>query len=343
MAYSACSRRSRVAVMDAAAAWQALGNALMGAQQPSASVWQTICSLQAMQNQAASSSGSQPTGAFGFPGTGAHANQSASDAALNYATMLQISEQARLIGMAESTLTSSSPPSNEHDLKNKIREVVRMEMKEAAAKNAASDVRAKVAEGSDKKLLEEKHAAENEAKLDKDRRKYEKEREEETKRSDRRAITIAKEAYQREEREKEQAANKAASEDPPPPKARPGLRCVGGYKVEGGYIEVYSKFKPHHIICKETKTESTTKASEEEVINVEDNKAVSTGTFKTPAPMPPPYPPHLGPPPQGINPPPPPVDVEATKKRQLRSITCHAPTITCYHAIMSCSAPAFQV
>ena len=86
---------------------------------------------QAMQNQAASSSGSQPPGAFGFPGNGAHANQSASDAALNYATMLQMSEQARLIGMAESTLTSSSPPSNEHDLKNKIREVVRMEMKEA--------------------------------------------------------------------------------------------------------------------------------------------------------------------------------------------------------------------
>ena len=97
MAYSACSRRSRVAVMDAAAAWQALANALMGAQQPSASVWQTICPLQAMQNQAASSSGSQPTGAFGFPGTGAHANQSASDAALNYATMLQMSEQARLL------------------------------------------------------------------------------------------------------------------------------------------------------------------------------------------------------------------------------------------------------
>ena len=304
--------------MDANA-WQALAARMMAAQQPPpASFWQALYSLASVPNQAQASSSSQGASAYGYPGSGMNSNQSASDAALSYAAMLQLSEQARLIAAAENQMQPPSTSAHDADLKAMLREVVRTEMKDFKAKDVVKEKKEKPADADELKKVEQHNQTED--KLDRDRRMYEESRAEETKRSDRRAVQMARDAYlaEQKEKEKEQASNKTA----PAPAVKSSLRCCGGYKVQGGFIEVFSKFKPHHTICKSPGKD----ADQAVATDSEPEKTVPETSFRSPVPVEPPYPPHLpGPPPDGINMPPPPVDITKKNKRHLvllQSVTC---------------------
>ena len=293
--------------MDAAA-WQAVAARMLATQQPPPpSFWQAVYSMTATQNQGQASSSSA---GYVFPGSG----QSASDAAMSYAAMLQLSEQARLIGLAESQSQAPLNPPGDEDWRSMLRELVRTEMKEAAAKDAAKDKKEKH-EACQEAKLEAHNQVEKQ--LDTDRRAYEQSRLEESKRSDRRAIQIARDAYRKEQQEKQDAVKRTDGDFmQPTPKARPGLRCVGGYRVEGGYIQVFSKFKANDP--KDHACDSSGKEVLETPV-VEKEKDVKEAPTSSKMPVEPPgLPPHLpGPPPPGINPPPPPVDIATSKTRFL--------------------------
>ena len=126
--------------------------------------------------------------------------------------------------------------------------------------------------------------------------------------------------------EEAQKINKKSA--PPPPSSRPNLRCVGGYKVQGGYIEVWSRFRSYDknsdpsqdTVVEEVNEQpsearpSGDKDRDKEVRKDADvaKKDRKEATAKL-RPREPDYPPGC----KNINPPPPPVDWKKEGKRRL--------------------------
>ena len=301
-----------------------------GTQQPQPSWLQQLA--------AAAAAGSQPSSAssassFGYPGTGLFASQSATDAAQMYAYMMQLAEQAKLLASAEAQSASPMPsPRSEDELRNKVREVLRSELAQGNVKappmKQTPDPKPCDPQDVPKEVPKE---ADPEQALDKARREYEDERQKEGHEVDKKAIRFAKDFYDRDP-EKFRArsvedAKKAA------PKTRP-LRSVGGYRVPGGVLEVFARFRPappheeenadkpeksapEPAVKKDTQKEKPT------VVDlVQENRERLVGRKK---PREPPYPPKGmekktekkdGPYPN-INPPPPAVDIMKDGKRTL--------------------------
>ena len=202
-----------------------------------ASPWQLLAArLLATAGAAASSSSqspAQPMG-LGYPGSGC---QNAGDAAQVYALYTKLAEQARLAAVAETQLLQQTPaPSSQDDVKEAVRQMVRQEMQAARSEHKPVDKDNKLA----KEDIDGQNAAEE--KLDADRRAYKAERAQDTAASDRRTTQYARDVFLKEQKAAEEA-QKSKKSGPAPPASRPNLRCVGGYRIQGGYIEVWSRFR----------------------------------------------------------------------------------------------------
>ena len=276
----------------------------------------------AAQTPAASASAS--SSAYGYPGQGANANIAAGDAAQAYATMMQLAEQCRLAAVAESML---SPATQEEQLFQRVREAVRQEL---ATQNVNADKpkeKPKVAS----KETEDEGAAEatlahnrTEAKLHADREEFEAERLKETRELDRRAIDFARAAFKKEQADQEvRDAKNSWSFVAPTPKSRAQLRSVGGYRVQGGVLEVFTRFRPDGKDFSQKNETATSEKNPEE----EKPAAKEDEKKKDPAELRPRSPDH--PPrardkrPYAVNPPPPPVDIYKKEEKHLDS--CYIP------------------
>ena len=246
-------------------------------------------------------------GGYGYPNNAA---QSPGEAAQAYASMLQLAEQARLAAVAESMVPSGT---NEASLAQTLREVLREEMatlQQQQTKAAADTEKAVAAHNQD------------ETNLDSARQAFEAERLKESRELDRRGISFAKEAYKKEQAEQEVAVKKELYLHPKP-KSRPELRSVGGYKVDGGILEVFTRFRPNATPVSEAREKAEKSSSHDKTEDKPDRKTedkdvqlpqkdvkeVKKSGLK---PREPDHPPRR---PFGVNPPPPPVDIHESKKR----------------------------
>ena len=293
------------------------------------SPWQLLAARLMATGGGAASSSSQtaaPAMGFGYPGSG---SQTAAEAAQAYALYTQLAEQARLAAMAETQMLQQAA-SSQDDVKEAVRQLVKQEMQAARSENQTVDKEKKPAnEDNDGSTAPEK-------KNDADRapeKKTDAERAGATAASDKRTIQYARDVYLKEQKAAEEAQKSSKKSGPPPPSSRPNLRCVGGYKVQGGYIEVWSRFRPFDKksdVAQETTADEVTEqpedardaraSSEKEVRKAKDHRKDSTATKddrkdKTAKlrPREPEYPPGC----EGINPPPPPVDWKNEGKRIL--------------------------
>ena len=266
--------------------------------------------------QPAATSASQSSTAFGYPGQGANANIAAGDAAQAYATMLQLSEQCRLAAVAESML---SPASTEDQLSQRVREAVRQEL---AAKNLNAEKPKVVTKETAEEAAAEATMAHNkkEAKLDSDRQEFEAERLKESRELDRRAIDFARAAFKKETAEQDaREAKNSSSFMAPTPKSRAQLRSVGGYRVTGGVLEVFTRFRADAKDVQKDDTVSSDKKAEEEapLPRKDDEKQKEPAKLR---PRSPDHPPRARDKrPYGVNPPPPPVDIHKKDDKHLDS------------------------
>ena len=152
---------------------QALAALLAGAganatQQPQPNWLQQVAALAAGGAQSSSPSSAS---SLGYPGTGAFASQSPTEAAHMYAYMMQVSEQARLLAQAESqSATPAAAPRTEEDLRKKVREMLKAELADAKLQVPASK------QGPEAKTADTESVpadAKAEQDLDKARREYE--------------------------------------------------------------------------------------------------------------------------------------------------------------------------
>ena len=299
--------------------------------------WQHFANLAAAGGQGSSSTSSQSP--FGYPATGVMAGQTAGEAAQLYAQMMHLGEQARLIAHAESQIPAPAQPAqSEEELRRKVRELVRTEME----KSEPQGTQASPAKPAQKPHLpdcdEVAAQAQDEIAVDRQRRAYDQERKKESHEVDKKAIRYARDMFQKEL----DNADVDADGNRPPPKARP-LRSVGGYKVEGGFLEVFTRFRLPPLRQKlqaepaEEPLEKQPEKKKEAKSNVPD-KVVSNREklVSTKKPKEPPYPPKgrepkTDNPYPNINPPPPAVDITkgSNNKRTLGTHLLRNHVIAC--------------
>ena len=290
----------------------------------SPAVWGSVPGQTPAASSAASSS------AYGFPGQGANANVTPGDAAQAYAAMLQLSEQCRLAAVAESMLT---PTTSDEQFAQRVREAVRQELAASSVSQEKPELPRK-ADRDDGVAEATLQHNKDEAKLDQERREYEADRLKETREYDRRAIDFARAAHKKECEELQADAAKDKSYMAPKPKRRPQLKSVGGYRVAGGVLEVFTRFRPERedVPDKTDKNDKSSsrknaddapqKTSQEPEQKPEQKRVKEAGKKDDGKlrPCSPDYPPAgRDKRPYGVNPPPPPVDIYKKEKEYLDS------------------------
>ena len=219
--------------------------------------------------------------------------------------------------MAESMLP---PATTDEQLSQRVREAVRQEL---AAKNFNVEKPKVATKETAEEAAAEATMAHNkkEAKLDSDRQEFEAERLKESRELDRRAIDFARAAFKKETAEQDaREAKTSASYVAPTPKSRAQLRSVGGYRVQGGVLEVFTRFRPDaKDVGQKDDTVSSEKTADEEAPppRKDDEKQKEPAKLR---PRSPDHPPRARDKrPYGVNPPPPPVDIHKKDDKHLDS------------------------
>ena len=192
--------------------------------------------------------------------------------------------------------------------------------------------------------IQRDNAAESD--LDQQRRAFEAERSKEGKEVDRKAIRYARDHFN-----SDLAKNDASEVQ----QRYRSLRSIGGYRVEGGFLEVFTRFRAHPELQKKEKTDPARddEQKDEEIEVVEDKKedkkksSIGSQKPKEPAHPPPerllkatPKPKSASNPHPTINPPPPAVDIYKGSSRCLACSqclciilgTCHSYNALCLQA-----------
>ena len=288
--------------------------------QPQGNMWQAVPGFGGAA--ASSSTASAGPSVCGYPGSGIFAGQNPAEAAQMYAQMLQLSEQCRLIAQAEAQ-TVAATPTGEDDSVQKLREMIRQEV--AAATAAEKTLPSKEDPPSkDAHVKEVPRSEAAEAELDKQRRAFEAERSKEDKEVDKKAIRYARDQFN----------NDLAKTDAAEVQQRyRTLRSIGGYRVEGGFLEVFTRFRANSDLQKKEKTTAAADAKKEDEEVVDEKKQLPKGSQKPPEPDHPPparllkraekSPEKTKPNPHpSINPPPPAVDIYKGGSKCLACTSC---------------------